>query len=64
MQQRSHNSDFNNKETLMTNSLLKAALPLSLMSILVGCGGSDGSSDTGYVQLYNGSYNSPYTRYL
>lgn len=62
MQQSSHNSDFNNKETLMTNSLLKAALPLSLMSILVGCGGSDGSSDTGYVQLYNGSYNSPYTR--
>jgi len=46
----------------MTNSLLKAALPLSLITILSGCGSDDSSSSTGYIQLYNGSYNSPYTR--
>ncbi|MBQ4856947.1 hypothetical protein [Pseudoalteromonas sp. MMG007] len=46
----------------MTHTLLKAALPISLISILAGCGGSDSSSSTGYIQLYNGSYNSPYTR--
>ncbi|MEI8705775.1 hypothetical protein [Pseudoalteromonas sp. B62] len=46
----------------MTNSLFKAALSLSLISILAGCGSDDSSSDTGYIQLYNGSYNSPYTR--
>lgn len=46
----------------MTHPLFKAALPLSLLSVLAGCGGSDSTSSTGYVQLYNGSYNSPYTR--
>lgn len=46
----------------MTNSLLKVALPLTLLGVLSGCGSDDSASSTGYVQMYNGSYNSPYTR--
>lgn len=46
----------------MTNPLLKVALPLTLLGVLSGCGSDDSASSTGYVQMYNGSYNSPYTR--
>ncbi|MBQ4832178.1 hypothetical protein J8L70_02895 [Pseudoalteromonas sp. MMG010] len=46
----------------MKNTLLKAALPLSILTMLTACSGSDSSSNTGYIQVYNGSYNSPYTR--
>ncbi|EAW28790.1 hypothetical protein ATW7_03887 [Alteromonadales bacterium TW-7] len=46
----------------MTNPLLKVALPLTLLSVLSGCGSDDSASSTGYIQMYNGSYNSPYTR--
>ncbi|KTD99102.1 hypothetical protein [Pseudoalteromonas sp. H71] len=46
----------------MTNSLLKVVLPLSLLGVLSGCGSDDSASSTGYIQMYNGSYNSPYTR--
>lgn len=46
----------------MTNPLLKVALPLTLLGVLSGCGSDDSASSTGYIQMYNGSYNSPYTR--
>jgi len=46
----------------MTNPLLKVALPLILLGVLSGCGSDDSASSTGYIQMYNGSYNSPYTR--
>jgi hypothetical protein len=46
----------------MTNPLLKVALPLTLLGVLSGCGSDDSANSTGYIQMYNGSYNSPYTR--
>jgi len=46
----------------MINSLLKTALPLSFVAILASCSSDDSTGDSGYIQLYNGSYNSPYTR--
>jgi len=46
----------------MTNPLLKVALSLTLLGVLSGCGSDDSASSTGYIQMYNGSYNSPYTR--
>jgi hypothetical protein len=46
----------------MKNALLKAALPLSILTMLTACSSDDSTSNTGYIQLYNGSYNSPYTR--
>jgi hypothetical protein len=46
----------------MTNPLLKVALPLTLLGVLSGCGSDDSASSTGYIQMYNGSYNSTYTR--
>lgn len=46
----------------MTNPLLKVALPLTLLGVLSGCGSDDSASSTGYIQMYHGSYNSPYTR--
>ena len=47
----------------MKSTLLKTIVALSLLSVLAACSSDDSSSsNSGYVQLYNGSYNSPYTR--
>lgn len=43
--------------------LLKTAFTVTFCAALAACSGDDSSSgQSGYVQLYNGSYNSPYTR--
>lgn len=47
----------------MKSTLLKTIVATSLLSVLAACSSDDSSnSNSGYVQLYNGSYNSPYTR--
>ncbi|MEH6394993.1 hypothetical protein [Pseudoalteromonas sp.] len=47
----------------MRGPLFKTALTTSLIATLTACSGDDSSSSkSGYIQLYNGSYNSPYTR--
>ena len=47
----------------MKSTLLKTIMASSLICVLTACSSDDSSgSDSGYVQLYNGSYNSPYTR--
>ncbi|MCO6354707.1 hypothetical protein GBO14_08245 [Pseudoalteromonas shioyasakiensis] len=47
----------------MKSTLLKTIVASSLLSVLAACSSDDSSSsNSGYVQLYNGSYNSPYTR--
>ncbi|MFU2509932.1 hypothetical protein [Pseudoalteromonas sp. ASV78] len=47
----------------MRYPLFKTALTTSLLATLTACSGDDSSSsESGYIQLYNGSYNSPYTR--
>ena len=47
----------------MRGPLFKTALTTSLLATLTACSGDDSSSSkSGYIQLYNGSYNSPYTR--
>ncbi|MEM5549739.1 hypothetical protein WNY63_03175 [Pseudoalteromonas neustonica] len=47
----------------MNTPLFKIALTTTLITTLTACSGGDSStSKSGYIQLYNGSYNSPYTR--
>ncbi|NMM41017.1 hypothetical protein [Pseudoalteromonas arctica] len=47
----------------MRSPLFKTALITSLFTTLTACSGGDSSSSkSGYIQLYNGSYNSPFTR--
>lgn len=48
---------------MKTPHLIKTALITTCCAILSACSGDDSStSNSGYVQLYNGAYNSPYTR--
>ncbi|MDN4032193.1 hypothetical protein, partial [Chryseobacterium gambrini] len=47
----------------MHRPLFKTVLITTLAATLAACSGDDSSSsNSGYIQLYNGSYNSPYTR--
>ncbi|MGO3301166.1 MAG: hypothetical protein ACTILD_10785, partial [Pseudoalteromonas sp.] len=41
---------------------LKTAFIITFCAVLTACSDDDSSAQSGYVQLYNGSYNSPYTR--